>query len=64
MLRAAKDHLINDRSERFIEIRDVFKVLTIWLPPGDKDRKEARKHLKSVIGRLKNWRAGALGQPR
>ena len=44
LLKPAKEHLIHDRSEKFIEIRDVFKLLTIWLPEGHKDRKEARKH--------------------
>jgi hypothetical protein len=63
LLAKAKDQLLHDRTENFIEIRDTFKLLTIWLPQGHKDRKECRKFLQTVVRRLKNWRSGG-GRPR
>jgi len=37
-------------------MRDIFKLLVLWLPKGHKDRKEARKLLNKVVQRLKNWK--------
>jgi hypothetical protein len=64
LLEKAKEQLIRDRREKFLELRDTFKLLTIWLPKGHKDRREARKHLDTVLQRLKNWAAGSKGRPR
>ena len=56
LLSNAERDLLRDRTEQFLEIRDVFKLLYLWLPPEHPDRPKARKLLENVIERLKNWR--------
>ncbi|RMG17730.1 MAG: FHA domain-containing protein [Planctomycetota bacterium] len=64
LLEHSKARLLRDERESFLELRDTFKLLTLWLPRKDPRRREARKHLDTVVSRIKNWAAGSGRRPR
>lgn len=55
LLKRCERRFMRDEAEDFVAVEGTLRMLAKWLPEGESDRAEARKLLKKLLPRIRNW---------